>query len=54
MEDLKKTLKGEKTRWMNLEDLAIQSEPGSQDFEFVQNMRGEDEIKRRKQFLEIE
>jgi hypothetical protein len=52
--DLIKLLKGEKQRWTDLEDLAVQSEPGSQDFEFVQSARGRDEIMKRKQFLELE
>lgn len=53
MDDLRKLLKGQKQRWTSLEDIAVQ-DPQSQEFSVVENERGHDEIKKRKQFLEIE
>ena len=55
IEELKKVLKGEKNRqWNNLEDLALQSDPGSQEYELIKTFKAEDSIKKRKKFLEID
>lgn len=54
IEDLRKLLKGEKKKWTPLEDLAVQSDPGSQEFEQLSSMYGRDEIDKRRQFLELQ
>lgn len=54
MDDLRKSLSGEKERWTALEDLAVQSEPGSQEFDLVRHNRGQDEILKRKKFFELQ
>lgn len=53
LEDLKKMLAGETKRWTVLEDLAVQSDPGSQEFGAVKSHRGEEQVLKRKQFLEM-
>lgn len=53
MEDLRKMLSGETKRWTQLEDLAVQSDPGSQEFSAVKSYRGDEEVLKRKKFLEL-
>jgi len=54
MEDLKKILDGEKQKWTNLEDLAVQSDPGTEEFDLVNQEKGREEIAKRRRFLEVE
>jgi len=51
---LKKILNGERQRWTQLEDLAVQSDPGSQEFGCIQDAKGQDEITKRRKFFELE
>lgn len=55
IDELKKVLKGDKKRqWTTFEDFALQSEPGSQEYEYIKKFKDENEIKKRRKFLEIE
>ena len=54
MGDLKKILSGEKQKWTNLEDLAVQSDPGTEEYGIVSNAKGHDEIAKRRKFFELE
>lgn len=53
---LKKVLEGEASsntlKWNELEDLAVQSEPGSVEYQFICNQKGRDEVRKRRIFLE--
>jgi len=54
MGDLKKILDGELQKWTNLEDLAVQSDPGSFEFGEIKNCKEEDSINKRRKFFECE
>ena len=54
MTDLKKILLGEKQKWTNLEDLALQSDPGTEEFGIVADVKGNDEVAKRRKFFELE
>lgn len=55
IEELKKVLRGEKNRqWSTIEDLALQSDPGSQEYEYIKKSKAQDSIQKRKKFLEID
>ncbi len=54
MEDLTKILVGEKQKWTSLEDIAVQSDPGTEEFVTVSKDKGQDEIAKRRKFFELE
>lgn len=40
--------------WDHLEDLAVASDPGSVEFKYVVQVKGEEAVNRRREFLEIQ
>ena len=54
MDDLKKVLSGHTQKWTTLEDLAVQSDPGTQEFQWVETFKGQEEILKRRKFFELE
>ena len=53
-EKLVKILEGKNVdRWSLLEDLALEGDPNTEGFRYVKNLKGEQEVERRRQFLEI-
>lgn len=55
LEALKRVLSGEaqKIKWSMLEDLAIQSDHGSVEYDHVKGNKGDSELSKRKKFLEL-
>ena len=55
IEDLRKLLKGSGCvqKWSMLEDLAIQNDPNTEEYQHVENQLGDGLIKKRKKFLEL-
>ena len=55
LEELEKLLNGQKysDKWSMLEDLAIQSDPTSMEFEHVVQAKGLSQVRKRKIFLEL-
>lgn len=45
---------GEKQKWTDLEDLAVQSDPGTMEYGAVTSVKGHDEIAKRRKFFELE
>ena len=54
IDDLEKVLKREKQRWTHLEDLAVVSDPGTQEYEVLMLEKGNVELEKRKRFLEYD
>lgn len=54
MDDLEKLLNGQKQKWTQLEDLAVQSNPGTEEFQVVETFKGQEEIIKRRKFFELE
>lgn len=55
MDELRKALASDQRNheWGQLEDIAVLSEPGSVELDYIVKHRGEDAVKKRREFLEF-